>query len=181
MSIELHDFRRWLLSKSGIAIVIALLVLATTGICIFFTPRYEITYTARGSTLPLQTAPELHNYVLELGNTGWKSQEHVSVRLSTQAVARMLVPVSVRHFGVVERDHTTRVEGNATIYDLGPFEPGRRASVFITMSYAADEEPLAWDEIFLGAEATRGKIQEGNPGMTTLGRVMFTLFTDILP
>lgn len=146
------------------------------GAWVFSTPEYEIMFNHR--TLPqVQTEKAImHCHIFEIGNTGRQTQKFVNVIFSTNALSATALKPQVENFGKVTRKTETRTSGDTTKIYLGAVKPGKRVEIQLVFIYRKDETPLWWDEIFKGVEIAEGEATKGDPGWTTVGRMLYTVF-----
>ena len=59
---------------------------------------------------------------------------------------------------------------------LGSMKPEMRVEIQLLYIYKTGEIPLRWDEIFKGIKTAEGNMVEGDPRLTSLGRMLYALF-----
>jgi hypothetical protein len=153
-----------------------LLILLVGGISIFFTPSYEVMYNHR--LLPTVATKEgsLYVHILEIGNTGGNLQEKVDILLSSNALSFKILPLTVRNFGKVDRKVEITEDNITTRIALGALKPEKRVEISVCLFYEDPDEAHDWDEIFKGIEIAKGKAVKGDPGWTTVGRILYGIF-----
>ena len=163
--------KRWFLF-----FLIALFIFLAYGVWIFSIPEYEVMYNHH--TLPVVQTEKVsvHCHILEIGNTGRKIQASVDVIFSTDAFSATAMTPTVRDFGVSDRKTGIKKSDDTTIIGLGKLESDKRVEIKLVYIYQKDEMPYDWDDIFIGIEAARGKVLVGDPGWTTVGRLLFAVF-----
>ncbi len=163
--------KRWL-----VFFLVALFLSAIFGVRLFSTPKYEVMYN-HAAFPSIQTEKiTAHCHLINIGNTGRKRQDSVAVILSTEAYKAVAMKPTVRDFGKVDRQTVLRQNDETTSICLGPVESGKRIEIRLLYLYRQDETPFEWDEIFKGVESARGKTLVGDPGWTTVGRMLYAVF-----
>ena len=153
-----------------------LLILIFYGISIFFTPSYEVMYNHRILPIIQSGNGEIHVHILEIGNTGKKTQEHVDILLESSIMHFETIPISVRNFGIVDRQFTVSENGSTTRVSIGLLETDKRVELRVCLFFENSDEVYEWDDFFMGIEIERGKTVSGDPKWTSLGRFLFNIF-----
>ena len=177
MSENLNNLFSWLFRQRWLPFaLVAFFIFVTYGVWIFSTPKYEVMYNHR--MLPeIQTDKvNMHCHIIEIGNTGRMVQQSVDVAFYTNAFAATAMKPKASDFGISDRKTEIRKSGDTTTVCLGSVKPGKRIEIQLLFIYKKNETPFRWDEIFKGVEIARGKAKEGDPGWTTVGRMLFAVF-----
>jgi len=153
-----------------------ILILFAWGISIFFTPSYEVMYNHH--LLPVVNSGEgkLHFHILEVGNTGGNLQDKVDILLSSDALSFQILPMQIKNFGKVDRKVEIMEDDVTTRIALGALAPEKRVEISIGLFYKNPDKIHEWDEILKGIEIAQGKTVEGDPGWTTVGRILYGVF-----
>ncbi|MDD4872856.1 MAG: hypothetical protein PHR77_20070, partial [Kiritimatiellae bacterium] len=162
--------------------ILAMLVLAFTGVSVFHTPSGEVMYSkTRMAYKEDEKGAKMVTYSIEVGNTGTKVQENVRLRFVRQAMDRAILKPSASNFGVTPRPIAVSNDQSSTTIDLGKLEPEKRVRIYFILLYPKGQEPHTWEDMFLGVEPEKGHAKYGDPGMTMVGRAWFSLFGRWLP
>ncbi len=156
--------------------IVGLFVLLLYGISVFFTPSYEIMYNHR--TLPIIPGKEgsLYVHILEIGNTGGNAQDRADVLFSSEALSSQILPIKVENFGKVTRKVEISRDNDTTRIALGVLKPEMRVQITLYFLYKQNDKVPEWQEIFKGIEVEEGKVVMGDPGWTTFGRMVYSIF-----
>ena len=85
-------------------VILALLILATTGVSLFSRPDYEVLYSPSALVMPSAEAKGIYvTHIIEVGNTGAQTQDRVALRFRKSAMDRLVLDVWARNFGVSDR------------------------------------------------------------------------------
>jgi len=163
--------KRWFLFS-----LIALFIFFACGVWLLSTPAYETMYNHSPLPVVRTDKASVHCHIFEIGNTGRKAQESVEVIFYTDAFSDTAMAPKVSNFGMSDRKTETRESNDTTIIDLGKLEPDKRVEIQLVYIHPIDETPYEWDDIFINIEATQGKVVEGDPGWTTVGRMLYAIF-----
>ena len=180
----LWKIRQWLPDWGPVrwtVLVLAVLVLLLTGISLFRTPAYEITYSSRWMAMPAGDGRNAVMCTIEVGNTGRMPQENVRIHFLRSVLDHAVVPPSARNFGVTDRPLNVSRAGARATLELGPLDPEKRVTVSAIFIYMAADSVPPWHAAFRGMEPARGKAQIGDPGLTAAGRGVFSAFVNWLP
>jgi hypothetical protein len=157
---------RWTLGIAG-----GLLLLGGAG-SIFWQPADEVLYAVSRSPVACHSAGCVAVYRLEVGNTGREAQPDVRVGFRAAWLGGPL-PVRVRDFGKVDRQHTTSEAAGVRTYALGPMAPLDRVELTIIVTRAGREDFPDWEAILAGVDPARGSAHPGNPGWIALLRIWY--------
>jgi hypothetical protein len=159
---------------------VGIVILIFWGVSIFSTPSFEIMYNHR--LLPVMNTKKgaLYAHILEIGNTGRNLQENVDILFSNDALAYQVMRTQVKNFGKVDRKVRIFKNDTTTRIALGPLEPGKRVEISLTLFYKHPDNRHEWTEILQGIEIARGKLVEGDPSWTTLGRMLYKIFGSLI-
>ena len=179
-SVFLEKVREWL-SEWGLvrwtAVILAAFVLTLTGISLFHEPSCEVIYFPMRMPLKAnKNGEQLVLYSVEIGNTGSETQGDVRFRFSREAMDHLFLNPSAKNYGVTPRPIKISKDRTSMAIDLGRHESEKRVTLTFILLYPKEQEPHAWEAMFLGAEPAKGKARQGNPGMTMVGRAWFSLF-----
>lgn len=173
----LNDFISKMFGKKWVLFfLVALAIFLVRGIWIFSTPKYETMYNHY--TLPRVTTEKVFMdcHIFEIGNTGRKTQDKVDVLFVTQAFESAALPPKAEDFGMSTRRTKIEKSGDTTVMRLESLEPGKRVEIKLLLIYQKDETPGTRDDIFKGIETAEGEIVEGDPGWTTVARMLYAIF-----
>lgn len=161
---------RWTLVAAGV------LGLLGGGASIFSQPEYETLY---GPEPPQVTciAPAhcIAIYTLNVGNSGSKEQENVSIGLRSAALANVILPPKVANFGVNPRSVRVREEAGVQTYELGRLKPRDRVRMTFTLRSASRDAAPAWSDLLAEVRAAEGDVKAGDAALVSAGRVFFSL------
>ncbi len=154
----------------------ALIIFLVCGVWIASTPAYETMYNHR--TLPrVQTETvTMDCHIIEIGNTGRKIQDDIDLLFYTDAYEKAAMMPKAENFGKSDRKTEIEKTGGVTIMRLGAVKPDMRVEVKLLFVYKKNDTPYSWDDIFKGIETSHGEVVEGDPGWTTVGRMLFAVF-----
>lgn len=172
-----NDILSALFGKKWLAFfLIAVFIFLVGGVWIASTPEYETMYNY--STLPrVRTENAVVDcHIIEVGNTGRKVQDSIDIAFFTDAYDTVVLKPKARNYGKVDRRVETRRSGDTTVMRLDKVEPGMRVEVQLVFIYKTDRTPYDRDEILKGIEATEGDVVQGDPGWTTVGRMLYGIF-----
>ncbi len=163
------------------AVILALAVLLSTGVSLFYAPTYEVMYSPTRVVSVSEKGDRFVFYSVEVGNTGRKVQEDVRLRFLGQAMDRAIIAPSAQDYGVSHRPIVISNDQATTTIGLGRLDPEARVTLTLLLSYPKGQDPHTWEALFLGLDPARGSAKRGNPGMTMVGRAWFGLFGNLLP
>ena len=173
--IERFGWLRLIFSAFGLVIFLA------AGISIFSVPRFEIMYNMTRIAVTHTEYEDIFLYTLEVGNTGRMSLEEVDVFLFTRAYEKRMLPIQVRNFGKFDRQVTIERGKDVIVIALGKLETGKRVEIDLFLKYGKGESPHTDNDVFRDIKSSRGKVLEGDPEFTSLGRFLYGMFGDLLP
>lgn len=192
-------------STKFILMAIGLVLMLVTGVSIFERPTYEIIYkpelavlcpSAQGMEAWAREASRIDpalaercaaqgkcagcvaKYQLELLNTGLRPQPQTVVRLKLPDKVDYehfsQLPVFL-DFGNAPRNVQVRQREGVVSYALGPLRP--TDNVVLKFSrYVKPNQAAAWPEVLQEVAVARGEAVAGEPKLTLLSRILFSVF-----
>lgn len=160
---------RWVLIACGVVSVLA------GGASIFSQPEYETLY---GPEPPLVNCSEhgcVALYTLTVGNSGWREQENVSVRLHAAALQQEILKPRVSNFGVVPRPVRISESEPFRTYELGRLKPRDRVRMNFTLRCASRSTAPSWADLLAEVRAAQGEARAGDAAVVAAGRTFFSV------
>ena len=166
----------WMKSRHFIAIVIAALILAVTGISLTHVPRHEVLYSENALRVKLNDGGASVIYIMEFGNTGRLVQDTIRIVLARKAVDRCALKPKFQNFGVTARPVKTVTNDDNVTYTVTDLEPGARVKLTFVLIYKQGEPEWSWQDILRKIDPAEGAARPGDPAFTSLGRALFAIF-----
>lgn len=173
----INDIISALFGKRWLAFfLVALFIFLVYGVWIASTPEYETMFNHK--TLPqVRTENAIMDcHIIEVGNTGRKIQDAIDIAFLTDAYETVALKPKARNYGKVDRRVDVTKSGDTTVMRLDTVKPGMRVEIQLVFIYNKDETPYSRDEFFKGIEAANGDVVQGDPGWTTVARMLYGIF-----
>lgn len=159
-------------TRRAIILAFALFVLAVGGVSVFHAPDYEIIYDRSMITVPNADGTRILMCTLNIGNTG-RNPQSVNIHLKSEPLQQIIIPVTVRNFGIRDRTAQSWDDGDRLMYTIEDIEPEKEVEVRFVLRIPAGEPLPEWEDILVDVKPDKGRALTGSPGMIKLLRLIY--------
>lgn len=143
-----------------------------TGIHLFYRPEYEVMYSRKRQFIWCEPDPCHGRYAFEIGNSGRKTQEQITITFPSGLVEAMFHGPNAYAAGIIKRPFKKISDQDGSTWLYGEIKPGRKVVIYFVLSGQTAAELPEARELALQVKPARGQALAGSAEFVTLARFL---------